>query len=186
MNLAPLAASQVPHTLTPPRLRRTYEGTAATTSMEEFLAPPSTRSRLKTRLVQTSNPKLPLAGDGSKPGAVITDPAVAKAWTELFAQCRAPREFAVGDRGPSSDDIQPLLSTLAALGSDDDRSTRSFVDSEGRKWVVSISREKRVSLKAIGTSSGVLYSCTHVPSMYVRALTVQNMKSNFAPTLPYN
>ena len=155
--------------------------------MEEFLAPPSTRSRLKTRLVQTSNPKLPLAGDGSEPGAAITDPAVAKAWTELFAQCRAPREFAVGDRGPSSDDIQPLLSTLAALGSDDDRSTRSFVDSEDRKWVVKISfTKKRVYLRAVGTSSGVLYSCTHVPSMYVRAFTVQNMKSKIAPTLPYN
>ena len=185
MNLAPLAASQVPHTLTPPRLRRTCKGHCATTSMEEFLAPPSTRSRLKTRLVQTSNPKLPLAGDGSKPGAVITDPAVAKAWTELFAQCRAPREFAVGDRGPSSDDIQPLLSTLAALGSDDDRSTRSFVDSEGRKWVVKVFfTRKQVYLKAVGTRSGVLYSLKRVPCMYVRAFTVQNMKSNFAPTRP--
>ena len=188
LNLAPLAASQVPHIFTPSRLRRIYEGTAATTSMEEFLAPPSTRSRLKTRLVQTSNPKLPLAGDGSEPGAAITDPAVAKAWTYFFQQCDdSSRTFAFGDRSPSFDDIQPLLPKLAELGCDDDRSTRLFVDSEDRKWVVKISfTKKRVQLIAVGTSSGVLYSCTHVPSMYVRAFTVQNMKSNFAPTLPYN
>ena len=161
--------------------------TAATTSMEEFLAPPSTRSRLKTRLVQTSNPKLPLAGDGSEPGAAITDPAVAKAWTYFFQQCDSSKTVAVGDRSPSFDDIQPLLPKLAELGCDDDRSTRLFVDSEDRKWVVNISfTKKRVQLIAVGTSSGVLYSCTHVPSMYVRAFTVQNMKSNFAPTLPYN
>ena len=113
---------------------------------------------------------------------------MAKAWTYFFQQCDdSSRTFAFGDRSPSFDDIQPLLPKLAELGSDDDRSTRSFVDSEGRKWVVNIfSSVKRVSLKAVGTSSGVLYSCTHVPSMYVRAFTVQNMKSNFAPTLPYN
>ena len=113
---------------------------------------------------------------------------MAKAWTYFFQQCDdSSRTFAFGDRSPSFDDIQPLLPKLAELGSDDDRSTRSFVDSEGRKWVVNISfTKKRVQLIAVGTSSGVLYSCTHVPSMYVRAFTVQNMKSNFAPTLPYN
>ena len=132
--------------------------------MEEFLAPPSIRSRLKTRLVQTSNPKLPLADNGSKPGAAITDPAVAKAWTELFAQCLAPREIAVGDGSPSFNDVKPFLPKLTELGSDDDRSTRSFVDSEGRKWVVKVvSTQKRVFLKDVGTSSGVLYTCTHVP-----------------------
>ena len=155
--------------------------------MEEFLAPPSTRSRLKTRLVQTSNPKLPLAGDGSEPGPVIKTEAEASAWTTCFERCGAPREFSVGDRGPSLDDIQPLLSKLKELGSDSDRSTRSFLDSGDRKWVVKIDfTVKRVHLKAVGTSSGVLYSFTHVPCMYVRAFTVQNMKSNFAPTLPYD
>ena len=157
------------------------------TSMEDVLAHLSTRSRLKTRLVQTSNPKLLFAGGDSESGAAITDPEVAKAWTHFFQQCDSSRTFEVGDRGPSLIDIQPLLSKLAELGSDDDRSTRSFVDSKGRKWVVGVFfTHKRVSLKAVGTSSGVLYSFTRVSSMYVRAFTVQNMKSNFAPTLPYN
>ena len=188
MNLAPLAASQVPHIFTPSRLRRTCEATAATTSMEEVLAHPSTRSRLKTRVVQTSNPKLPFAGDGSEPGAAITDPEVAKAWTHFFQQCDSSTTFEVGDGSPSFKDIQPLLPKLKELGSDSGCSTRSFVDSEGRRWVVTLrfSDKRAPSLKAVGTSSGVLYSFTRVPCMYVRGFTVQNMKSNFAPTLPYN
>ena len=139
-----------------------------------------------TRLVQNSNPKLPLAGDGSEPGPVIKAADEASAWTTCFQRYGVPRTFAVGDRGPSFKDIQPLLSKLAALGSDSDRSTRSFVDSEGRRWVVKLrfSDKRAPSLKAVGTSSGVLYSFTHVPCMYVRAFTVQNTKSNFAPTLP--
>ena len=112
---------------------------------------------------------------------------MAKAWTDCFERCGAPREFSVGDRGPSLDDIQPLLSKLKELGSDSDRSTRSFLDSGDRKWVVKVFfAQKQIYLKAVGTSSGVLCSFTLVPCMYVRAFTVQNMKSNFAPTLPYN
>jgi len=130
-------------------------------------------------------PSFPLAGTGNESGPVIKTEAEASAWTHLFKQCGLTKTFEVGDPGPSFNDVKALLSKLAALGSDDDRSTRSFVDSEGRKWVVNIfSSVKRVSLKAVGTSSGVLYSFTRVPSMYVRAFTVQNMKSNFAPTLP--
>ena len=116
---------------------------------------------------------------------MIKSKAMASAWTTCFQRCGVPRTFEVGDPGPSLNDIQPLLSKLKELGSDDDHSIRSFLDSEGRKWVVNIFlTEKRVSLKAVGTSSGVLYSFTRVPSMYVRAFTVQNMKSYFAPTLP--
>ena len=155
--------------------------------MEEVLAHPSTRSRLKTRVVQTSNPKLPFAGDGSEPGAAITDPEVAKAWTHFFQQCDSSTTFEVGDGSPSFKDIQPLLPKLKELGSDSGCSTRSFLDSEGRKWVVKVFfTRKQVYLRAVGTSSGVFYSFTRVPCMYVRAFTVQNMKSNFAPTLPYN
>ena len=140
------------------------------------------------RLVQTSNPKLPLAGDGSEPGPAIKTEAEASAWTHLFKQCGLTTTFAVGDPGPSFNDVKPLLSKLKELGSDDDHSIRSFVDSEDRRWVVKLRfSDKRVSLKAVGTRSGVLYSYTRVPCMYVRAFTVKNMKSNFAPHAPiYN
>jgi hypothetical protein len=128
-------------------------------------------------------PSFPLAGTGNEPGPEIKTEAEALAWNHFFQQCGMT--FAVGDRSPSFNDVKPFLSKLEELGSDGDRSTRSFVDSEDRKWVVKVYfRRKRVYLKAVGTSSGVLYSCTRVPCMHVRAFTVQNMKSNFAPTLP--
>ena len=121
-----------------------------------------------TCLVQTSNPKLPLAGTGNEPGPAIKTEAEASAWTTCFTLCEAPRPFAVGDPGPSLNDIQPLLSKLKGLGSDSGCSMRSFLDSADRKWVVKIHfTEKRVSLKAAGTSSGVFCSFTHVPCMYI-------------------
>ena len=120
--------------------------TAATTSMEDVLTHLSTRSRLKTRLAQTSNPKLLFAGGDSESGAAITDPEVAKAWTHFFQQCGLSTTFEVGDLGPSLNDIQPLLSKLAELDSDIGCSTRAFQDSEGRRWLVEIiSSENRVT-----------------------------------------
>ena len=113
--------------------------------MEEFLAPPSIRSRLKTRLVQTSNPKLPLAGDGSEPGPVIKAADEASAWNHLFKQCDSSKTVEVGDPGPSFIDVEPLRPKLAELDSDSCSSTRSFLDSGGRRWMVQLDfSEKRV------------------------------------------
>ena len=64
---------------------------------------------------------------------------MAKAWTYFFQQCDdSSRTFVVGDRGPSLIDIQPLLSKLAELDSESGCSTRTFLDSEGRRWMVEI------------------------------------------------
>lgn len=56
----------------------------------------------------------------------------------MFKQCGLSKTFAVGDPGPSLNDIKPLLSKLAELDSDSCSSTRSFLDSEGRRWLVEI------------------------------------------------
>ena len=51
----------------------------------------------------------------------------------------------VGDRIPSFNDMQPLLPKLAELDSDSCSSTRSFLDSGGRRWMVQLEiLEKRV------------------------------------------
>ena len=63
---------------------------------------------------------------------------MAKAWTHFFHQCGLSKTFGVGDPGPSLDDIQPLLTKLAELDSDSGCSTRTFLDSEGRRWMVEI------------------------------------------------
>ena len=98
-----------------------------------------------TCLVQTSNPKLPLAGTGNEPGPAIKTEAEASAWTTCFTLCEAPRPFAVGDRIPAFNEMQPLLPKLAALDSDSSSSTRSFLDSGGRRWMVQLDfSEKRV------------------------------------------
>ena len=56
--------------------------------------------------------------------------------------------FEVGAGGPPFNDVESLLPKLAELGSDSGCSTRSFLDSGGRRWVVEISFSvKRVWLK---------------------------------------
>ena len=75
---------------------------------------------------------------------------MAKAWTYFFQQYDdSSRTFVVGDRGPSLIDIQPLLSKLAELDSESGCSTRTFLDSEGRRWLVRIkfSENRVTSLK---------------------------------------
>ena len=67
------------------------------------------------RLVQTSNPKLPLAGDGSEPGPAIKTADEASAWTHLFKQGESSKTVAVGDPGPSFIDVEPLRPKLAEL-----------------------------------------------------------------------
>ena len=104
--------------------------------MEEFLAPPSTRSRLKTRLVQTSNPKLLFAGDGSEPGPVITSEAAAAAVNELFERCESDLRFAVDKSGPSYDDLKAIQTPLEALDRDRGCSKMQFLDRQDLKWRV--------------------------------------------------
>ena len=63
----------------------------------------------------------------------------------MFKQCGLSKTVAVGDPGPSLNDIKPLLSKLAELDSDIGCSTRAFLDSKGRRWLVEIiSSENRV------------------------------------------
>ena len=103
--------------------------------MEEFLARPSF-SRLKTRLVQTSDPRLPLAGDGSKPGPVINSEAAARALDKLFMRRESDQLFAVGKPSPSYKDFLAIRARLETLDCDRECSKLQFLDRQGHKWSV--------------------------------------------------
>ena len=55
----------------------------------------------------------------------------------MFKQCGLSKTVAVGDLGPSLNDIEPLLSKLAELDSGTS-SIYSFLDSKNRRWLVEI------------------------------------------------
>ena len=104
-------------------------------------------SRLKTRLVQTSDTKLPLAGDGSKPGAVIKSEAAAAALSYLFERCKKDEQFAVNEPGPSYEQALAIKASLEALDRDRKCSGMQFLDREGHKWSVNYNHStKRVFL----------------------------------------
>ena len=139
MNLAPLAASQVPHIFTPSRPRCSHGARTG----HDF----HRREGPHASLVQTSNPKLPLAGDGSEPGPVITSEAAAAAVNELFERCESDLRFAVNERGPSYDQGLAIKASLEALDRDRECSKLQFLDREGHKWSVAYhDSEKRACL----------------------------------------
>ena len=119
----------------------------ATTSIEESALARPSFSRLKTRLVQTSDTKLPLAGDGSKPGPVIKSEAAAAALDELFRRCKSDLRFAVNKPGPSYDQALAIKASLEALDRDRKCSGMQFLDREGHKWSVTYNHSnKKVSV----------------------------------------
>ena len=138
MNLAPLSASQFPHAFTPSRPRCTHARTG-----HDF----HTREGPRASLVQTSDTKLPLAGDGSRPGAVIKSEAAAAALSYLFERCKKDEQFAVNEPGPSYEQALAIKASLEALDRDRKCSGMQFLDREGHKWSVNYNHStKRVFL----------------------------------------
>ena len=139
MILAPLAASQIPHTFAPSRPRCTHGARTG----HDF----HRREGPRASLVQTSDTKLPLAGDGSKPGPVIKSEAAAAAWNCVFERCESDLRFAVGKPGPSYDQALAIKASLEALDRNRKCSGMQFLDREGHKWSVTYNHSnKKVSV----------------------------------------
>ena len=151
--------------------------------MEEVLAHPSTRSRLKTRLVQTSNPKQPLAGDGSKPGPVIKSKAAAAALNELFERYKSHLRFAVDKPGPSYNDFLAIRARLETLDRDRECSKLQFLDRQDRKWSVAYKDSQKC---ACLVDEEARTACSVPSSTHINTSTsVTHMRGPLPPRRPW-